>query len=66
MTTIKKETIKSKVFEKKMIGLIKMVKGMDMPEQTRKILLEELRHVHNSCLEWAKPEDAFKIIEELR
>lgn len=70
MTTIKKDTIKAKVFEKKMIGLIKMVKLMEMPEHTRTILLDELRHVHNGCLEWEAPketpEDAFLIIEELR
>lgn len=66
MTTIKKDTVNSKVFEKKMIGLIKMVKGMDMPDNTRKILLDELRRVHNSCLEWTVPEEPFKIIEELR
>ena len=50
MTLVKKETVKAKKFEKKMIGLIKMAKGMDMPENTRKILLDELRRVHNSCL----------------
>ena len=66
MVTVKKDTISSKNFEKKIITLIKMVKGMDMPENTRKILLEELRRVHNGCLEWSVPEDAFKIIEELR
>ena len=70
MTTIKKDTIKAKVFEKKMIALIKMVKMMEMPEHTRRILLDELRHVHNGCLEWEKPretpEDTFHIVEELR
>ena len=66
MTTIKKDTINAKKFEKKMIALIKMVKIMEMPEHTRNILLEELRAMHNGCLEWGEPENAFKIIEELR
>ena len=66
MKTVKKDTIQSKTFEKRMIALIKLVKIMEMPEHTRKILLEELRATHNGCLEWGAPEDTFKIIEELR
>ena len=69
MTVIKKQTINTRTFEKKMIGLIKMVKLMEMPEHTRTILLDELRHVHNGCLEWETPqtpEDTFHIVEELR
>lgn len=66
MTTVKKDTIDSKKFEKKMIALIKLTKGMDMPENTRKILLEEMRRVHNTCLEWTAPDEPFRIIEELR
>ena len=66
MTLVKKETVKAKKFEKKMIGLIKVAKGMDMPENTRKILLDELRRVHNSCLEWGEPAKDFEITEELK
>ena len=66
MVTKKKQTIKTNVFEKKMIGLIKMAKALDMPDKSRKVLLEELRHVHNSCMEWAEPQDQFRILEELR
>lgn len=66
MVTIKKPTIKAEKFEKKMIALIKMVKGMEMPKETKKILLEELRRVHNTCLEWESPKDEFGILPELQ
>ena len=66
MVTVKKDTVKAKTFEKKMITLIKMVKGMEMPDNTKTILLDELRRVHNECLEWAEPEEDFKIIPELQ
>lgn len=62
MTLVKKETINAKKFEKKMIGLIKMAEGMDMPENTKKILLDELRRVHNGCLEWGEPSKDFEIV----
>ena len=66
MTTVKKSTIQAKKFEKKMITLIKMVKGMDMPDKTKTLLLDELRRVHNTCLEWEEPKEDFKIIDELQ
>ena len=66
MVTVKKETVNARKFEKRMITLIKMVKVMDMPETTKKILLEELRNVHNGLLEWAEPEEEFRILEELK
>ena len=66
MTTVKKPTISTKVFEKRIITLIKLVKGMDMPDNTNRILLDELRLMHNGCLEWTAPSDDFEIIKELR
>ena len=68
MVTVKKSTVDANKFEKKMIGIIKLVKGMDMPENTRNILLGELRNIHTSCLEWEVPktkEEDFRILEEL-
>lgn len=65
MVTVKKDTIKANVFEKKIITLIKLVKGMDIQENIKKILLEELRNIHNSCLEWEEPKTDFEIPEYL-
>ena len=64
--TVKKDTISTKKFQKKVLTLIKMVKVMDMSDSTRKILIEELRKMHNECLEYSTPEDPFAIPEELR
>lgn len=72
MVTVKKDTISTSVFEKKIIGLIKLVKIMEMPEHTKTILLDELRNIHLDCLEYEqlhKPilkDETFKIIDELR
>ena len=69
MVTVKKDTVDANKFEKKMIGIIKLVKGMDMPENTRNILLGELRNIHTSCLEWEVPkvkQDDFIILKELK
>lgn len=66
MTTVKKATIDAKKFEKKIITIIKMVKAMDMPNETKKILLEELRRMHNTCLEWEDPKGKFQILPELQ
>lgn len=64
MTLLKKETILSDKFEKKMIALINTVKALDMPETSRVVLLEELRRTHNSCLEWSEPKKGdFEIME---
>lgn len=67
MTLVKKSTIDAAVFEKKMIALIKLVKTMEMPDNTKNILLGELRNIHNGCLEWGEPviSEDFKILKEL-
>lgn len=64
MTTVKKERISSKKFEKNIIGVIKKVKAMDFEEKEE--ILTLLRELHNGCLEWSAPEKAFDIMEELR
>ena len=64
--TVKKKTVKAPIFEKKMLGLLKMVKGMDIDESTKNILLEEIRHIHISCLEWEEPKEEFEIPTFLR
>lgn len=66
MVTVKKDTIRTKVFEKKIIKTIKTIKGMDLPEKQKDDILYLMRELHISCMEWGKPEDAFKIVEELR
>lgn len=64
MTTVKKEKIDSKNFEKRIISTIKKVKAMDFEE--KETILTMLRELHNGCLEWSAPEENFKIMEELR
>ena len=64
MTVVKRERISSKNFEKKIIATIKKVKMMDFEEKEE--ILTLLRELHNGCLEWSAPEEAFKIMEELR
>ena len=64
MTVVKRERISSKNFEKKIIATIKKVKMMDFEEKEE--ILNLLRELHNGCLEWSAPEEAFKIMEELR
>lgn len=64
MVTVKKETIKTSVFEKNILASIKKVKGMDFPE--KEDVLKILRELHNGCLEWSAPEKAFEIIKELK
>lgn len=64
MTVVKRERISSKNFEKKIIATIKKVKMMDFEEKEEVLTL--LRELHNGCLEWSAPEEAFKIMEELR
>lgn len=64
MTTVKRERISSKNFEKRIIKVIKQVKAMDFEE--KETILTMLRELHNGCLEWSAPEEAFKIMEELR
>ena len=64
MTVVKKERISSKNFEKRIIKVIKQVKAMDFEE--KETILTMLRELHNGCLEWSAPEEAFKIMEELR
>ena len=61
--TIKKKTVDAPTFEKKMLGLLKMVKGMDIPEPNKGILLDEIRHIHITCLEWEESEqkDALEV-----
>ena len=64
MVTVKKERISSKNFEKRIIKVIKQVKAMDIED--KETILAMLRELHNGCLEWSAPEEAFKIMEELR
>lgn len=64
MTVVKRERISSKNFEKKIIATIKKVKMMEFEEKEE--ILTLLRELHNGCLEWSAPEEAFKIMEELR
>ena len=64
MTVVKRERISSRNFEKKIIATIKKVKMMDFEEKEE--ILTLLRELHNGCLEWSAPEEAFKIMEELR
>ena len=66
MVTIKKQTVSTRRFESEMIRLIKLTKGLDIPRETKRILLDELRLTHNGCLEWTAPSDDFEIIKELR
>lgn len=68
MVTVKKPVVNAKLFEKRMVGVIQLAKVMDMPETTRTILLEELRNVHNGCLEWEEfkpPTNDFEIPDVL-
>ena len=65
MTTVKKDKIDSRKFETKVIKVIKSIKQMDDFEQ-KETILTMLRELHNGCLEWSAPEEAFKIVEELR
>ena len=67
--TIKKKTVDAPTFEKKMLGLLKMVKGMDIPEPNKGILLDEIRHIHITCLEWeeeSEQKDELEIPECLK
>lgn len=61
MTTVKKDQISSRKFEKNVIRIINTVKAMEDFDQ-KEIVLRMLRELHNGCLEWAAPEDAFKIV----
>lgn len=66
MVTVKRETIKTKTFEEKVIKAIKTVKRMELPDKEKDDVLTILRDLHNGCLEWSAPEDPFRILEELR
>ena len=64
MTTVKKDKIDSKNFEDRVIKTIKQIKQMEDFEQ-KEIILRMLRELHNGCLEWAAPEEAYKIIGDM-
>jgi hypothetical protein len=66
MVTVKKDTIQTKKFENKMVKAIKEVKRMDIPQKEKDDILEILRGIHNGCMEWAVPEEEFRILEELK
>ena len=66
MVTVKRDTIKTKPFEEKVIKAIKTVKRMELPDKEKDDVLTILRDLHNGCLEWSAPEDPFRILEELR
>ena len=66
MVTVKRDTIKTKTFEEKVIKAIKTVKRMELPDKEKDDVLTILRDLHNGCLEWSAPEDPFRILEELR
>lgn len=63
MVTVKKPTVDTKTFESKVIKVIKKIKTLDMPKETRKELLEDIRFLHNSCLVWGEPKEEFEILE---
>lgn len=66
MVTVKRDTIKTKTFEEKVIKAIKTVKRMELTDKEKDDVLTILRDLHNGCLEWSAPEDPFRILEELR
>jgi hypothetical protein len=49
-----------------MVKAIKEVKRMDIPQKEKDDILEILRGIHNGCMEWAVPEEEFRILEELK
>lgn len=66
MVTVKKETIRAKKFEHEIIAVINNIKKMELPKEEKRDLLNQLRALHNNCLEWGAPEEEFKIIDELK
>lgn len=60
MVTVKKSTVKTKVFEREVIKTIKLVKSLELPTQAKKDILEQLRSMHNNCLEWGEPQKDFE------